>query len=72
MKNILVTGASGFIGNYLITKLLKADFRVIATSSNYITVENKPWKEQVEYIPFNFKDYSGILITIPFLVNLIY
>lgn len=58
MKKILVTGASGFIGNYVVTELLKADFQVIATSSNYINVENKSWKDKVEYIPFNLKDYS--------------
>jgi dTDP-6-deoxy-L-talose 4-dehydrogenase (NAD+) len=59
MKKMLVTGASGFIGNYVISELLKADFQVIATSSNNITVENKWWKEQVKYISFNLKDYSG-------------
>jgi dTDP-6-deoxy-L-talose 4-dehydrogenase (NAD+) len=33
MKKILVTGASGFIGNYVITELLKRQQKVIATST---------------------------------------
>ena len=34
MKKILVTGASGFIGNYVIEELLKNNYSVIATSAN--------------------------------------
>ena len=34
MKKILVTGATGFIGNYVIEELLKHDVEIIATSSN--------------------------------------
>jgi len=58
MKKILVTGASGFIGNYVITDLLRSGFQVVATSSTLANIEDKPWKAQVEYIPFNFKDLS--------------
>ena len=34
MQKILVTGATGFIGNYVIEQLLQRNFSVIATSSN--------------------------------------
>ena len=29
MKNVLVTGAGGFIGGYLVSKLIKKNFNVI-------------------------------------------
>jgi dTDP-6-deoxy-L-talose 4-dehydrogenase (NAD+) len=59
MKKVLVTGASGFIGNYVIEELLKSDFSVIATSANPGNVKDKPWLKQVNYIPFNLHDYSS-------------
>lgn len=59
MKKILVTGASGFIGNYVITELLKSGFKVVATSSSPLNIEDKHWKDQVEFVPFNLKDFSN-------------
>ena len=29
--NVLITGSNGFLGHYLVEKLLKADYTVIAT-----------------------------------------
>ena len=59
MKKILVTGASGFIGNYVIEELLKNNYSVIATSANPDNIKEKAWLAQVDYIPFNLHDYSS-------------
>jgi len=34
MKKVLVTGASGFIGTYVVEELLKYNVEVIASTSN--------------------------------------
>ena len=44
---ILVTGATGFIGNYVIEELLKQEFQVIATSRNIEKAKEKSWFEKV-------------------------
>jgi dTDP-6-deoxy-L-talose 4-dehydrogenase (NAD+) len=44
---VLVTGATGFIGNYVVKELLKRQYHVIATSRNM----EKARFSQVEYIP---------------------
>ncbi len=48
---LLVSGATGFIGNYIIKELLKCtDIEVIATSLDPITkVKNKEWFKAVKY-----------------------
>jgi len=48
---VLVSGATGFIGNYIIRELLKwNDIKVIATSLDPITkVSNKEWFKDVKY-----------------------
>ena len=48
---VLVSGATGFIGNYVIRELLKwNDIKVIATSLDPITkVSNKEWFKDVKY-----------------------
>jgi dTDP-6-deoxy-L-talose 4-dehydrogenase (NAD+) len=58
-KKVLVTGASGFIGNYVITELLKQNYIVIATSTNPNKIIDKEWAGQVRYIPFDFKKYNS-------------
>jgi dTDP-6-deoxy-L-talose 4-dehydrogenase (NAD+) len=50
---VLVTGATGFIGNYVINELLKHQVEVIATSSNKEKAETQIWFDEVKYIPFD-------------------
>ena len=59
MKKILVTGATGFIGNYVIKELLLHDCTVIATSSDETKAEQAGWYAQVKYIPFNLKEFDN-------------
>jgi nucleoside-diphosphate-sugar epimerase len=55
---ILVTGATGFIGNYVVSELLKQRFQVIATSSNAENAQQKSWIHHVTYIPFDFRKFD--------------
>jgi dTDP-6-deoxy-L-talose 4-dehydrogenase (NAD+) len=57
MKRILVTGASGFIGSYVIGELLKNGHKVIATSTSEEKCSTKPWFSSVKYIQFKFQEY---------------
>jgi len=59
MKKVLVTGATGFIGNYVIAELLKHDCAVIATSSNQSAAKEKSWFDKVQYISFNLKEFDN-------------
>lgn len=52
MEHVLVTGATGFIGNYVVEELLKRGFRVTATSANAEKAASLPWFNAVKYIPF--------------------
>jgi len=59
MKKILVTGATGFIGNYVIEQLLlNNNCHVIATSSNSQKAQLTSWYDKVEYLPFNLKEFD--------------
>lgn len=57
MKKVLVTGATGFIGNYVVEELLMNNYHVIATSADSEKVQVKPWYGKVEYISFNLADF---------------
>jgi dTDP-6-deoxy-L-talose 4-dehydrogenase (NAD+) len=59
MKKVLVTGATGFIGPYVIGGLLQKGYRVIASSANREKAQTQPWFDQVEYIPFNLSEASS-------------
>ena len=54
MKKVLVTGATGFIGNYVIEELLKQNIQVIATSSNEEKAKQYSWYCAVQYLPLDF------------------
>jgi dTDP-6-deoxy-L-talose 4-dehydrogenase (NAD+) len=58
MKKILVTGATGFIGPYVIEALLHAGCKVIASSSNAGKAAAQPWFKDVKYVSFNFEDFD--------------
>ncbi len=51
---VLVTGATGFIGNYVINELLQRNIKVIASSTNIDKAKTCTWFNKVTYIPFTF------------------
>ena len=48
---ILVTGATGFIGGYVVRELINQGYRVVATSKNPEKATAFEWISQVQYIP---------------------
>jgi nucleoside-diphosphate-sugar epimerase len=47
---ILITGATGFLGNCVVTEMLKYNHQIITTSRNSNKARNCPWFNQVSYI----------------------
>jgi len=58
MKKVLVTGATGFIGNYVVQQLLQMNVAVIASSANAQKAGAFSWFNQVQYIPFQFEAFD--------------
>ncbi|MBV9961142.1 MAG: NAD(P)-dependent oxidoreductase [Parafilimonas sp.] len=56
---ILITGATGFVGNHVINELIKHNVDIIATSSNQEKAKQQLWFENVKYIPFKFENYDA-------------
>jgi len=58
---ILVTGATGFIGNHLVNELLKNNsIEIIATSRNIKKAKTFDWYTKVKYIQYDFDNISDI------------
>lgn len=53
---VLVTGATGFIGNYVVEELLRNHHAVIASSANPGKAKEAGWFNSVNYSPFNFDE----------------
>jgi dTDP-6-deoxy-L-talose 4-dehydrogenase (NAD+) len=65
----LVTGATGFIGNHFINKLLEYGHTVIATSSNRSKAEKNNWFSKVEYIEFDLSEKRTDINLVKFFGN---
>ncbi|AXE16423.1 NAD(P)-dependent oxidoreductase [Runella rosea] len=61
MVKVLVTGASGFIGNQVVNNLLSQKHQVIATSRDENKVRLKTWYNKVKYIPFDISNFDSNL-----------
>lgn len=59
MKRVLVTGATGFIGPYVIGQLQRAGHTVIASSANEQKARLQSWFGDVEYIPLDLSAVSS-------------
>jgi nucleoside-diphosphate-sugar epimerase len=57
-KKILVTGATGFIGNYIVPELLRQGHEVLASSSSEARASQAPWFDKVRYIPFDLAHFK--------------
>ncbi len=58
MKKILVTGATGFIGKYVVESLLAEGHTVIASSAHIEKAQSAPWFPRVRYIPFDLTSFD--------------
>jgi dTDP-6-deoxy-L-talose 4-dehydrogenase (NAD+) len=58
MKKVFVTGATGFIGNYVVQELLQQNISVIASSRNEKKAKEFLWFNNVKYIPFDLQDIN--------------
>lgn len=58
MKKVLVTGASGFLGNYVVSELLRNNYPVIASASSEKNISSRAWFEKVHFVPFDLKNFK--------------
>ena len=56
---ILVTGATGFVGNYVVKELLQNGHTVIASSLDPAKAKTKSWIKKVDYIPFDLSTFDN-------------
>lgn len=59
MKKILVTGATGFIGDYVVQELLQRHYHVITSSTNEANARKKSWFSKTDYRALNLSYLSN-------------
>lgn len=59
MAKVLVTGATGFIGNHVIAQLLRHNCEVIATSLSAEKAKTFAWYNKVTYVPFDIRAFNA-------------
>lgn len=52
-EKILITGATGFIGSWVVRFLLKKNIKIITSSRDIDKATKQDWFDKVEYIPFD-------------------
>ncbi|MBN8856802.1 MAG: NAD(P)-dependent oxidoreductase [Sphingobacteriales bacterium] len=55
MQKVLVTGATGFIGNYVVEELLQRNYTVITSSAKEALARQKSWFAKTTYIPLDLE-----------------
>ncbi len=59
MRKVLVTGATGFIGNYVVGKLVERGFEVIASSRKSLEeVQRFDWVDKVKYVRWDLNNFN--------------
>ncbi|MGZ5190721.1 MAG: NAD-dependent epimerase/dehydratase family protein [Flavisolibacter sp.] len=58
---VLVTGATGFIGNHVINKLLEKDCEIIASSLTEEKASQASWFNQVKYVQFDLEKFDNTI-----------
>lgn len=65
IKNVLVTGAGGFIGSYLTEKCVESGYRVKAfirynSKNNWGWLEDSKYKKEIEIITGDIRDFDSV------------
>jgi dTDP-6-deoxy-L-talose 4-dehydrogenase (NAD+) len=58
MEKILVTGASGFVGQYVVAELIRSGYSVIASSADPEKAGRSAWFGQAAYIPLDLSAFD--------------
>lgn len=63
MKTVLITGATGFIGGYVIDELLKTNLNLIASSRDENKAKKMSWYNKLTYIPIDLESFQPDVYT---------